>query len=158
MTLSHSLFVGLGLSIAACLAWTSQPAVPTPSSAAATAVAAPTGLTWTLDTQGWQGGNWAGGVTAAANHVEQGYSDWRLPTVPELQAALQIPAGQPGSWGVDTRNPDGSGRGWTSRSSGPYAYAVTIVKANSFVVPAQSGQSTKYLKTSNFASTKFVRP
>lgn len=157
MNIHHALFAGFGLAIAASLAWTGQP-TPSTATTPATPIAVPTVLTWTTDTQGWLGGDWAGGMTAAANHVEQGFSDWRLPTVQELQAALQIPAGQPGSWGVDTRNPDGSGRGWTSRSQGQWAYAVTIVKAGSYVVPSQSGQSTKYLKTSNFASTKFVRP
>lgn len=148
MTSRRTFVAGLGFAALASLAWTSQP-VPAPL---------PTTLMWTQDTQGWLGGDWNGGMTAAANHVEGGFTDWRLPTVAELQAALQIPAGQPGSWGVDTRSPDGSGRGWTSRSSGQWAYAVTIVKQGSYVVPAQSGASAKYLKGSNFASTKFVRP
>jgi len=156
MNLGHTLFAAFGLTLASSL-FGSSDAIASGSSQPLTAPAT-TGLTWTTDTQGWPGGDWNGGMTAAANHVEQGFSDWRLPTIQELQAALQIPDGQPGSWGVDTRNPDGSGRGWTSRGQGQWAYAITIFKANSFVVPAQSGQSTKVLKTSNFSTTKFVRP
>lgn len=164
MALSQTLLIGLGLSLASAIPVffgesTSAKLAPLPADEQAVPAAYVATLTWTTDTQGWYGGDWAGGVQAAAGYTGDGFSDWRLPTVPELQAALQIPNGQPGSWGVDTRNPGGSGRGWTSRTSGAWAYAVTIVKdANGAVIPSQSGQSTKYLKTSNFASTKFVRP
>ena len=116
-------------------------------------------LTWTEDTQGWSGGDWNGGVAAAASHVEQGFTDWRLPTIQELQAALTIAYGQPGSWGQDLRNPGGTGNGWTSKSQGIWAWRVTIAEdANGFVIPSQSGQASKVLKGSNFARTKFVRP
>ena len=146
----------LALCIAASLAWTT----PSPK-AGADCAPLPTPavtLSWTVDTQAYTGGDWNGAVTAAANHVEQGYSDWRLPTEQELQGALQIPAGQAGSWGLDTRNPDGQGHGWTSRSQGQRAFAVTIAKSGSFVIASQSGATDKFLKGSNFNCTKFVRP
>jgi hypothetical protein len=159
MTLCQTFLIGLGLLTSSALSTLndssstlSVPEIKEPQACCVT-------LTWTTDTQGWTGGDWDGGVQAAANFTGDGFTDWRLPTVQELQNALQIPNGQPGSWGLDLRNPGGSGRGWTSQSSGKSAYAVTIVKdANGAVIQSQSGQSTKYLKTSNFSSTKFVRP
>ena len=163
MTLCQALLIGFGFSFASAIPLVSNlpDAHLTPQPASELVAPAPVAvtLTWTADTQGWTGGGWDGGVQAAADYAGEGFTDWRLPTVTELQAALQIPNGQPGSWGLDTRNPGGSGRGWTSKTSGQWAYAVTIVKdATGAVIPSQSGQSTKYLKTSNFASTKFVRP
>lgn len=161
MTLSHSLFVGLGLTIVASLSWTSQPSVPDSGSAPAVAEAAPTALMWTTDTQGWPGGTWDGGVAAAAAYVDKdlgGYTDWRLPTVAELQAALQIRDGEPGSWGRDYRNQGGTMSGWTSHSVGRWAYVVSITTdANGYVVQP-TGAARKSLKGSNFARTKFVRP
>ncbi len=159
MTLCQTLLIGLGLWAGSALTTLSDSSSRVPDPEIKQPQACVATLTWTTDTQGWIGGDWAGGVQAAANFTGDGFTDWRLPTVQELQNALQIPNGQPGSWGLDLRNPGGNGRGWTSRTSGQWAYAVTIVKdASGAVIAAQSGQSNKVLKTSNFASTKFVRP
>lgn len=161
MTLSHSLLVVFGLSMASLLPFIGDTTGTklAPQSAAELTAPCLVTLTWTADTQAWLGGDWDGGVLAAANHVEQGFTDWRLPTVQELQGALAIPFGQPGSWGQDLSNPGGSGSGWTSKSQGNWAYRVVVVEdVNGYVIPSQSGQSSKVLKASNFARTKFVRP
>jgi hypothetical protein len=100
---------------------------------------------------------WDEAVIAAAAYTGQGtdgltHDDWRLPTEKELQNALKD-----GSWGVG--DPNVTWGGWTSKGTGIWAYAVYVTTdANGNVIPSQSGQSSKTLKTSQFANTKFVRP
>jgi hypothetical protein len=93
-------------------------------------------------------------MQAAANHVADGFDDWRLPRVAELQAALQD-----GSWGQDADGGAGVFHHWTSKSQGIWAWAVIVSRDDAGVpIPAESGSAQKYLKTSNFYGAKFVRP
>ena len=65
---------------------------------------------------------------------------------------------QNGSFGHVPPNANGI-HCWTSRSQGVWAWAVSFYSdANGNVIPALSGGAAKYLKGSNFAGTKFVRP
>lgn len=159
MTPFHTFMVGLGLCLASMMPPLDDSTV-TPQFMPPPGGGGGGSLTWTTDTQSFPGGNWDSATQAAAAHVGQGYSDWRLPTVAELQAALQpTSGGGPPPWGLDLLNPGGTGRGWTSRTSGNYAYAVVIAtNMDGTVIPSQSGQSVKLLKGSNLARTKFVRP
>lgn len=163
MSLCQTLLVGLGLSLVSATPFLSEltkaKLAPQPADEQAVATACVATLTWTADTQGWTGGTRDGGIQAAANHVEQGFTDWRLPTVQELQNAITISYGQPGSWGQDSRNPGGITSAWTSKSQGIWAWRVKVATdSNGFVDPSQGGESSKVLKGSNFARTKFVRP
>ncbi len=159
MAICQTFLIGLGLMTGSVLSTFNDP----PSALGAPAIKDPQAcvatLTWTADTQGWPGGDWDGGVLAAANYTGEGYSDWRLPTVTELQAALQSQNGQPPAWGQDLRNPGGITSAWTSKSQGTWAWRVKVgTDSNGFVIPSQSGAASKVLKGSNFARTKFVRP
>jgi hypothetical protein len=94
---------------------------------------------------------WTQASTYAANLVEGGYSDWRLPTRAELQAAIQggtLPALTPNTaWWY-----------WTSEAQGNRAWVVTIATdANGIAIPSQSGATSKQLKVSLLASIG-VRP
>jgi len=111
-------------------------------------------LTWTADVQHWYAGDWNGGMAAAAAHVEGGYDDWRLPTVAELQAAVQD-----GSWGCGGLPGASLFPHWTSQSQGTSAWTVRIsYDANGCPIPELSGEAVRYFKGSNFWGAKFVRP
>ena len=120
----------------------------------------PGSLTWTADVQHWAGGGWDLGMETAANHVEGGFSDWRLPKIAELQAALQIPPGEDGSWGEDVDGGPGVFHHWTSQTQGSWkAWAVLVSRdADGYPIPDESGDADKYNKTANFYGSKFVRP
>ncbi len=94
---------------------------------------------------------WSQANTYAANLVEGGYSDWRLPTRAEFQTAISggtMPALTPNTaWWY-----------WTSERQGNRAWVVTIVTdANGNVLPAQSGGTSKQLQVSLLASIG-IRP
>lgn len=142
------------VALSAMLATWSPATVSSAHAALAKPPKPPVVLQWTTDVHQWDGGQWDGAMAAAAAHVEDGYEDWRLPTVEELQAALQD-----GSWGLDLP-PDQIGHmsHWTSKSQGQWAWAVTVfLDGDGAPIIEQSGEARKVLKTSRFAGVKFVR-
>lgn len=158
----HTLLAALGLSLAATVPGLDFGAreVGVPDEAQPAVSAAP--LMWTDDII-WgpnYNGSWDSAKQNAAAWTEGGYTDWRLPTVLELQTALAIPAGQPGSWGLNLRNPGSTHRGYTSKTQGQWAITVFIATdaAGAVIQASPTGQTSKVLKGSNLAGTKFVRP
>lgn len=121
--------------------------------AAAPLPAAPLLLTWTsTDIPSTSGGTWDSYTSLAASWVEGGFSDWRLPTPAEAQAAI---AG--GTFGAMTPNVTGWYL-WTSRRQGNFATAYEVFSdANGDVIAALSGRTRKELRGSNLRA-KFVRP
>lgn len=112
------------------------------------AVSAPAAVSWSQPFAGsW---TWSPASQHAAGLVEAGFSDWRLPTRAECQAAIQggtLPALTSGSFYY-----------WTSEKQGNRAWAVKITAdANGVVIPAQSGTATKLLQTS-FVQAIATRP
>lgn len=85
--------------------------------------------------------NWGPAKTYAANLVEGGYSDWRLPTRAEFKPAIQsaaLPALTPGTYFY-----------WTSEKQGTRAWAVTIATdSNGAVIQGQSGATSLVLQSS----------
>jgi len=112
-------------------------------------------LTWSAqDTTQMTGGsmNWDYATQFAANYSGEGYSDWRLPTAAEYQAAFQN--GTSGQWSPNLS----SNWVWTSKGKGVNAVCVKLVTdANGDVLYPQSGQSASYSKSS-FIRAKLVRP
>lgn len=87
---------------------------------------------------------WTGATNHAANLVEGGFSDWRLPTRAEWQAAIQ--AGTVGP--LQPNLPQGNYY-WTADTKGTKAYAITVTTdASGNVIAAQSGQTALLVKTS----------
>jgi hypothetical protein len=89
---------------------------------------------------------WDGANTEAQNWVENGYSDWRLPTVAEIQASITD-----GSLDVVWNIPGGTNYLWSSETTGTrYAYAVAInADANGNIIVSKSGAKTKLLRGSS---------
>jgi hypothetical protein len=117
-------------------------------SLASNAACQPPALMWSQPFPGsW---TWSGATSYAASLTEAGFTDWRLPTRTELQAALQanqiaglLPNGTYGIWTRDTR--------------GNRAYAVLVTTdANGTVVPGSISVGL-YLKTSGLLAVA-VRP
>jgi hypothetical protein len=117
-----------------------------------------TGLIWS-GSYGRQTGSWWTWGTAqqkAADYVASDatgtYSDWRVPTVKELQTAIQD-----GTFGQLPLGPyGGTVYLWSSESRGNKGWAVSItVDANGAVVGG--GQPVLFLKGSGF-DVHFVRP
>ncbi|MFO1078776.1 MAG: hypothetical protein U1E73_13725 [Planctomycetota bacterium] len=106
-------------------------------------------LTWSASEQGQYTHSFA--VQAATTYTESGIGGWRLPTVAELQAALQN-----GTFGTIT--PNATWYFWASNTQGAKkAYAVLVASdANGQPIPAQSGTAAVLQKTS-FLFAKFVR-
>lgn len=153
MNVRHPLTVLLVLMAASALGLTSAPSSPRPGDDTDQPARIPVraaALTWTQNT--YYVGTWDNAVTEAAAHVEGGFDDWRLPTVAEIQAALQD-----GSFGQIDPNVN-YWYHWTSKKSGTWAYAARVVSdANGDVIASQSGQVDKILKRSS-VHAKFVRP
>ena len=130
-----------------------------------------TGLVWspsqTQATGSWW--SWTGAKARAADYVthdydEAGnviatYSDWRLPTVKELQTAISngtmnqlVPRNADGSaalyYGVEV---------WSSESRGNKAWTVTVIRDKASGDVIGGGEATLWLKGSGFESF-FVRP
>ncbi len=96
-------------------------------------------------------GTWPQVNTYAANLVEGGYSDWRLPTRAEFQAAIS-------SGTMPVLTPNTAWWYWTSETQGNRAWVVTIVTdANGNAIPSQSGATSKQLQVSLLASIG-IRP
>jgi hypothetical protein len=116
--------------------------------------AAPVALStsWSQD-PGLQG-SWDNCMSVAANLVEGGFSDWRLPTRAELQSAIQngtLPA-------ITVIPPSSSFWIWTSERKGTRAYAVVITTdAAGVVIPSQSGSVQLPLRRSNLNAVA-IRP
>lgn len=129
-----------------------------------------TGLVWSksqkLETGSWW--SWAPATTNAANYsivdvdatgALKTYDDWRLPTVYEIQAAIQdgtlakvMPTGTSGPYYTNTWI-------WTSETRGNKAWMVQAVRDSSDPWPlnvASSGASQLWLKTAAFEAF-FVR-
>jgi hypothetical protein len=64
-----------------------------------------TGLTWTMADNG-ANIDWNQAIAYCSNLRLGGYSDWRLPTIDELQGIFDIGINVPGQW------PDGSAATW----------------------------------------------
>lgn len=89
---------------------------------------------------------WSQANSTAANLVEGGYTDWRLPTRAELQAAIQ-------SGSLPTLTPNTGWFHWTSERQGNRAWVVTLVTdANGDVIPSLSGATSKQLQVSLLAA------
>jgi hypothetical protein len=98
------------------------------------------GISWSSKFPGlW---TWNGAVSEAASWVENGYSDWRLPTVAEIQASIGDGSLQ-AVW-TDT----GTSYIWSSETQGSkYAFSVKIVADSSGVIDVnKSGAKTRMLK------------
>ena len=109
-------------------------------------------LTWT---QGTGGGTWQEATLQAANHVEGGFTDWRLPTVDELQTA--VTDSDPATFGQYDPNVNFASF-WTSKSQGNWSYVINVVTdANGYPIPSQSGAGKKEPKN-GLHPAKFVRP
>ena len=143
-----TLCLGLALFTVSSAARVVEPPSPPP---------APVALTWTQydSVQMYVGGNghWEDIQQLAAAHVEAGYSDWRLPTVAEYQAAFQG-----GSFGSMTPDVNYWWLWASDKPKGPKAWAVKVVTdASGNVIASQSGQAGLFNKGS-FLVAKFVRP
>ncbi len=97
-------------------------------------LAAPPTVSWSQPFPGsW---SWAPAKQYAANLVEAGYSDWRLPTRAEYQFAITggtLPALTPSSTYFY----------WTSEKQGNKAWVVSIATdAGGAVIPLQSGSAS----------------
>lgn len=99
-------------------------------------------------------GSWDNCAAVAANLVEGGFSDWRLPTRAELVGAIQngtLPA-------ITVIPPSSSFWLWTSERKGQRAYAVEVTTdAAGVVIPSQSGAIHLPLRRSNLNALA-VRP
>ena len=111
-----------------------------------------TALSWTSTDISSPGGTWDSYTATAAAWSEGGFDDWRLPTVVEIQTAVQG-----GTFGQMAAS--ASWLLWTSETQGHnYAWTVRVTTdANGDPIPSQSGQKVKVLKRSNLRA-KFVRP
>lgn len=124
-------------------------ALITPShSALASLAPPPPTVSWSQEFAGsW---TWSAAKNQAANLVEGGYSDWRLPTRAEFQSAIQgatLPALSAGTYLY-----------WTSEKQGNRAWAVTIATdASGNVIPSQSGGTSLILQAS-FVHAIAIRP
>ena len=95
-------------------------------------------------------------VAAAAALEEDGYTNWRLPTVEELQAA--VTDADPNTFGQTT--PYSAGLFfWTAKKQGNmWAFAVEVATdANGYPIPSLSGRVLKITQTSH-VFVKCVRP
>lgn len=114
-------------------------------------LAAPTPVTFSWSQFFGARATWSQANTHAANLVEGGYSDWRLPTRAEFQAGIQ-------GGTMPALTPDTGWLYWTSERQGNRAWVVQIVTdANGQVIPSQSGATSKQLQVSLLASIG-VRP
>ena len=94
-------------------------------------LAAPPAISWSQPFPGsW---SWAPAKQYAANLVEAGYSDWRLPTRVEYQSAIT-------GGTLPTLIPSSTYFYWTSEKQGNKSWYVKIATdAGGAVIPAQSG-------------------
>jgi hypothetical protein len=134
-------------------------APPAPFDAASSTPPPPPGgsastLTWSVSPDR---GTHAYAVQYAAALVEGGFSDWRLPTVEELQAA--VTDADPATFG-QAQYPNGSNAYWSSKTQGKmWAFAIQVVSdANSYPIPAQSGGVLKVTLPKSTMWYKCVRP
>ena len=136
-----------GLAPLAPIDATTTAPVPPPNGTAAT-------LTWS-STLGV--GTQDNAAQAAAAHVESGFTDWRLPTLEELQAA--VTDADPDTFGQSYYANQGTGY-WSSKSQGKmWAFGVLAVSgADFYPIPAQSAGILKVTKPSSTMWVKCVRP
>jgi hypothetical protein len=95
---------------------------------------------------------WDAAESAAAAHVEQGYDDWRLPTIEELQAGIADGT-------IGTFPPNGGFALYSSKRRGHWIW-VSHVNAdeNGVPIPEESGDSVRLPIASTYVGAKFVRP
>ncbi len=147
--LSLGSVLSLSLWILSSVAASSAPSTSSvPGGVASPVAAAATVLTWSEPVLG--NANWQWATNYAASSTEGGFTDWRLPTQAELQAAIQN--------GTIPHTNNGTGSRWSSDTRGNRAWAVLfVVDANGDVIPSQSGQASLILKSSNIRFL-MVRP
>lgn len=130
----------------------STPPAEAPRPAAGTLGGTAQTLTWS---SAYRTRNYAEAVQFAAACTEGGFTDWRLPTVEELKAAVTDT--DPDTFGL-AANPSGSNRYWSSKKQGLYAFTVMVVSdAASYPIPGQSGAVVK-IHTGSMLWFKCVRP
>lgn len=86
-----------------------------------------TALAWSTHTPAGPGGwNWALANQTCEDLQEGGFSDWRLPTVEELQAANAN--GAPTHFDYPICGPNNCCKYWSSKKQGPWAWAVCLMQ------------------------------
>lgn len=112
-------------------------------------LAAPPAISWSQPFPGsW---SWAPAKQYAANLVEAGYSDWRLPTRAEYQSAIT-------GGTLPTLIPSSTLPYWTSEKQGNKAWTVKIATDQfGAVIPLQSGATFAWGQGS-FIEAIAIRP
>ncbi len=114
--------------------------------------AAQTTLMWTQYTDWPDFATWEGAIEKAADHSEGGFTDWRMPTLEELQAAAQD--GSVGEYHESFRF-TGTNSLWSSTGVGRWGWWVMVSWVDGESVPS-AGEASKVWKA-NFSRVKYVR-
>lgn len=139
-------FVALGAIAAAGVALAPLPRHPP---GAASPASSTLSLTWTANRHGQY--TWDGAVAAAGAYADEGFDDWRLPTITEAQDAMLD-----GSYGA-TEAINGTITQYTSKSQGQWNTTVRAT-TDAFGVPIPGTVTTKKVLKGSILFCKFVRP
>ena len=111
----------------------------------------PVELTWTAGVP-VNSYDWYYAEAMAAAHEEQGFDDWRLPTIEELQAGIA-------DGSIGAFNANGSLGLYSSKKVGQWVWRVTVVAdENGIPIPELSGEAYRLPIGSTYLDAKFVRP